>query len=230
MKYASISPVLSILAIASASGASLMTLSNPVADGAINTSGGNNDRSDWGPTIAFPADPAEGAATDFQSITIAHDSDYLYIRQLMFATDAGGFLSGNQMVFFDTDQDRSVGYIGPDGNYAIGADYLLQGTNLFVFTGGANQTGFFWTQIGSASYDDFPFNDHELSFSLGLIGSPVSFDFIATTDFYGGDVYSDTALGGTSGGYYTYTTVPETGATLLGGMAVLCLLGRRRKY
>ena len=226
MKLAFIIP---ILAVTSARGASLMTLSNPVADGAINTGAGNNDRSDWAPTVAFPTDPNEGAATDFQSITVAHDSNYFYIREQMNATAAGGFFSGAQLLFFDTDQNRSVGYTGPLGAYAIGAEYLLEGTSLFAFTGGGDQTAFSWNYIGSVSYDDFPLNDHELSFSRSLFGSPVSFDFMAATDYYGGDVYEDSAMTGASGGYYTYTTVPETGATLLGGIGVLCLLGRRSK-
>lgn len=220
--------ILLVLA-AHAQGASLLTLSNPVADNTINTAASNNDRSDWLTTIAFPTDADEANATDFQSITVAHDSSKFYIREQLYRTANSGFFAGSQILFFDTDQNSANGYTGPLGNYAIGAEFLLEGTSLYSFGGGVNQTAFSWNFIATVSYDDFPTNDHELSFASSLIGSPVSFDFIAVTDYYGGDLYSDTAMSGASGGYYTYSTVPEPGAALLGGLGFACLLSRRSK-
>jgi hypothetical protein len=216
--------------LTAAHGASLLTLSNPVADGAIVTTAGNNDRSDWTTTTAFPTDADESYATDFQSITIAHDSARFYIREQFYRTSNSGFFAGNQILLFDTDQSSGSGYTGPGGTYSIGAEYLLEGTNLYAFTGGTSQSAFLWDYLGSVSYDDFPYNDHELSFSRSLIGSPETFDFIAVSDYFGGaDLYPDSANGGDSGGYYTYTVVPEPTTGLLGLVAALRLMRRRRE-
>ena len=181
IKYA-----LFLLAPAVAQGASLLTLSNPVADNSINTSGGNNDRSDWVTTTAFTTDADESNATDFQSITVAHDTAKFYIREQLYRTTNSGFFASNQILFFDTDQSRANGYTGPSGNYSIGAEFLLEGLSLYAFTGGGSQTSFSWNYVGSVSYDDFPTNDHELSFSRSLLGSPTTFDLIAVTDYFGG--------------------------------------------
>ena len=146
----------------------------------------------------------------------------------MFATDAGGFLSASQRFFFDTDQNRSSGYLGPLGAFAVGAEYMLEGVTLYQFSGGGAQTSWSWNWLGGISYDDWPLNDHEMSFSRALIGNPAAFDFIAATDFWGtGDNYPDSGLGGSGGGYYTYTTVPEPAAVCL--IAVLGIPWSRRR-
>ncbi len=216
------------LTAAAAHGASLLTLSNPVADGAINTAGGNNDRSDWAATIAFPIDPDEANAVDFASITVAHDSTNFYVREQTYRTDAGGFISGNQMLIFDTDQSRASGYRGPNDNFAVGGEYMLQGVTLYRYTGSG--TDFSFTSLGGLSYDDFPLNDHELTIPRSLLGNPGSFDFIAVTDFFGGgDAYPDGAQSGAVGSFYTYSAVPEPHAVLLGGIGLLALLRRRSR-
>jgi len=214
--------------VPAAMAASLLTLTNPVADGAITTTAGNNDRSDWAGVTAFPADPNESLTTDFQAVSFAQDSTNFYLRQQMFATDAGGFLHNNQMLFLDTDQNRATGYLGPNGLFAVGGEYMLQGPTFYQYTG--TGTDWSWTWLGPVtSYDDWPLNDHEMTFSRSTIGNPVAFDFIAATDFWGGgDAYPDTAHGGAPGGYYTYTTVPEPAAFLLLAMVPLLAARRRR--
>lgn len=228
MRFQALLP-LAILSAASSQAASLLTLSNPVSDNSIVTTAGNNDRSDWNTTIAFPVDADESNVTDFQSITVAHDSTKFYIREQFYRTSNSGFFAGNQILFFDTDQSSAVGYTGPSGTFSIGAEYLLEGTNLYAFTGGANQTVFSWSYVATVSYDDFPLNDHELSFSRSAIGSPTTFDFIAVTDYFAnGDLYPDTASGGGSGGFYTYSAVPEPSSGLLGLVTLLGMMRRRR--
>ncbi len=221
------------LLLTAARGASLLTLSNPVADGSIVTTAGNNDRSDWNATVPFPVDADESSATDFQSITVAHDSTHFYIRELLYRTDNSGFFSGNQVLLFDTDQSLSSGYTGPAGAYSIGAEYMLQGVNLYAFTGGTDQTAWSWSFVAASIFDDFPLNDHELSFTRESLGSPAVFDFIALTEFWGaGDLYPDSAAGGSGGGYYTYSinVVPEpSSALIMGPVMAISLLRRRRQ-
>lgn len=211
----------------SAHGASLLTLTNPVADGAINTIAGNNDRSDWVSTTPFTADPDEANTIDYSSITVAHDSTSFHFRQQLFRNDAGGYLSNSQKLILDTDQARATGYLGPDGNFAVGGEYMLEGATLYVYTG----TGidWSWAELGRVtSYEDWPVLDHEMSLSRAAIGGPVSFDFIAITDFWGGDNYPDGAKGGSTGDCFTYTTVPEPAAAALAALALLTA-GRRRR-
>ena len=97
--------------------------------------------------------------------------------------------------------------------------------DLYTGTG----TDWSWTWLGAVtSYDDWPVLDHEMSLSRAAIGDPVSFDFIAITDFWTGDNYPDGARGGTTGDCFTYTTVPEPAAAALAALALLTA-GRRRR-
>lgn len=223
--------LLPLLAGAPVSAASLMTLSNPVADGGITVTPSNNSRADWAGVTAYPVDADESQATDFLAVSMAHDSQNLYIRQQFHRTANSGFFASNQILFFDTDQDRATGYTGPTGSLAIGAEFLLEGTSLFAFAGGSNQSSFSWNWIGVVTYDDFPLNDHEMGFALSWLGSGVdAFDFIGITDYFGnGDHYPDSAYSA-AGDFYTYTTIPEPAAAgfLLAGLGVLSLRRSRR--
>ena len=128
----------------------------------------------------------------------------------------------------DTDQSRASGYRGANDTFAVGAEYMLEGASLYAYTGSGTDWG--WSFVASAVYDDFPLNDHELSFARSALGNPTSFDLIAITDFFGaGDAYVDGAQGGASGSYVTYSTVPEPHALLLGVAGVAAFLGRRRR-
>lgn len=221
-----IKSALFLFAPAVAQGASLLTLSNPVADNVITTTGGNNNRSDWNGLTAYPADANESLALDYHSITVAHDSTYFHIRQVMNST-AGGFFSGDQLFVFDTDRSRSTGYTGGGDTFAAGGEYLLTGNTLMKYTGVG--TNWAWDVIGTITYDDWPTNDHEMSVNRAWLGNATSFDFVALTDYWGGgDAYPDGGQGGASGNFYTYTTVPEPGAALLGGLGMLALFRRRK--
>jgi len=218
--------IIPLIAVTSTQAASLLTLSNPVSDGAIDTTATNNIRSDWAGLTAYPADGDETLALDYESITIAHDSTSFYIRQVMNSTPTG-FFSGDQLFVFDTDQNRGTGYTGGAGTFAVGGEYLLTGNTLLQYTG--TGTDWSWNTIGTIVYDDFPTNDHEMTLSRASIGSPDAFDFVAVTDFWGGgDAYPNGGQGGAVGDFYTYTTVvPEPASVLLGSLGLLALLKRR---
>lgn len=220
-----ISLILPAVVAASAHGASLLTLSNPVTDGTINTTASNNIRTDWAGLTAYPADPDESQTPDFNTLTIAHDSTYFHLHEVMHSS-VGGFYSGNQIFVFDTDRNRGTGYLGGGGTFAIGGDYLLSGNTLLQYAGSG--TDWAWLGLGTISYDDFPTNDHEMSLTRASLGNPAAFDFIALNDYWGGgDVYPNGGHGGAAGAFYTYTTVPEPGTALLGCLGVFARRRRR---
>lgn len=75
-------------------------------------------------------------------------------------------------VFIDTDNNPETGYKGYDGNWAIGADYLLQGGIIFKFNG-PSQTAWEWQEIGSQKYF-IESNQVEIQVPYTVIGITVS--------------------------------------------------------
>jgi hypothetical protein len=221
---------LGLLATAGAHGAVVQTLSNPVADGAINTTGGNNDRSDWAAVTPYAADAYEAASSDWAQVSMAHDTSNFYLRYAMNSTTNGGFLDTNQRAFFDVNQSRSSGYQGGGGQLSVGAEYMLEGTALYAFTGGASQTAWAWNWVGALSYDDYPTHDHELTLPMGSVGTPVAFDFVLFASGSPEDYYPGTGNAAGDGGYFTYTTaaVPEPASIGLLSLGAVAAMRRRR--
>ncbi len=212
----------------SALAGSLETQNNPVNPGDILIgqldATNPNDRSDWIPIPSYQADPSGDASVelDFTGIQIAHDATNFYIHQLLAPSAAPPqFFGFRHNLFIDVDQDRSTGFIGDDGDPAattgflsIGADFLMQGTSLFSFAGGANQEAFSWAQIdqafpfGNIAWDDFPNEDIETLIPAAAMGNPTAFDFVINgSNTVLEDYYPDLASAGVTGDYFTYSTV-----------------------
>ena len=203
--------------------ASLVTLSNPVADGAINTAAGNNLRADWAGVAAYPVDPDEGQPTDWRQVQWAHDSANFYLRYQTYRTEAGGFLTWQENAFLDTDRTWGTGYNG--GWLSVGAEYMLQGQTLYRFTG-ASPGAWSWSQVGSLTFDDWPLNDQEFTLPRSSFGSPQAFDFLLLA---GNDIYPNAANAGALGGVFTYSAVPEPAAASLFALYLVTLALLRRR-
>lgn len=72
---------------------------------------------------------------DYIKLWVVRDNDNLYIsytfaRPVDWNTDAW-----RCNVFIDTDDNATTGYKGSDGDWAVGADYLVQGGKIFQFIG-----------------------------------------------------------------------------------------------
>ncbi|QDV73981.1 spherulation-specific family 4 protein [Botrimarina mediterranea] len=182
----------------------LQTLSNFVADGAIVI---DAPRDGWAGVAAFDADPAGDtpAALDIDSVTIANDTDDLFIR-LTFNAGNGqpAALGSAHRIYLDTDGDRGTGYYGDGGAFAIGADYLVLNNRLYGFQGKTQGT-FSWNFLQDIPADATTTDDIEWSLPLAAVGGAEGFDFLVqTNDAAGPDYVPDAAATGALGNAYRY--------------------------
>lgn len=183
------------------------TLSNPVRVGALAVDAA---RTDWAVIAPFPVDtdsaPLPGPQLDFREVQFANDSTNLFARLQL--NQVGGVapptLGFRHNVFLDTDLDRTTGYSGSSGALSVGADYLVQGSVLYRFSG-ATPTSFTWTAIGALTKNDAVTTDIELTVPLALIGSPASIDFLVNAANTSTEDYlPNGALGGRLGAFFRY--------------------------
>lgn len=193
----------------------------------------DDSRADWAGLTSFNSDsddiPTSGDV-DWNDITIAHDGANLYVRYEPY--DGPGWGSAwRYHVLLDTDQNRNTGYIGGSSQFAIGADYMIEGATVFQFTSGNQNDWGGWSSVGSGSSDENP-SDIELGISQSLVGSPASFYFIVWGDNSGGggtdDAHPDGGLSGAGGDYFQYA-IPEPLTASLIGLGLLVVLRMRRR-
>lgn len=190
---------------------------NPVA--ALDIHG---DRATWSEVEAFPADtsaePGIGPFdVDWRRVTMAHGADrqMVFVRyELNAAADFSAYPAFYNL-FIDADNNRATGYVGSDGQLSIGADYLIQGANVFAFSGGSVQTAFGWELKGAAQSDiKDSGKDIAIAIPMLLIGAPSAFRFVLLGDnvLSGNtpDYYPDNASAGVSGGFFEYSTAAST--------------------
>lgn len=80
--------------------------------------------SDWAGVPVAYSDPSEegaNAGTDFKTVWIAHDSDYVFVRVGFYNT--GSLLRSQNNVFINADGDSATGY----GAHGTGSELLIQG-------------------------------------------------------------------------------------------------------
>lgn len=191
----------------------LETLNNPVANAAITIDG---SRSDWAAVTPYGTD-ATGDTTsslDIVSVSLANDTDELFIRLTL---DASGEtppgLGSTHRVYLDVDNDRSTGYFGDSGSFAVGADFLLLDDRLFAFQGATQET-FSWDFLQDVSADDSTTNDIEWALPLAGLNDPASIDFLVQTNGVGGpDFLPDVGATGSFGNPFRY----EVGVLPLAG-------------
>lgn len=214
--------------LTSASAALVESLNNTVTNGTIVV---DSSRSGWSGLTGFITDPNEGSTIDWHQITIANDSTNYYFRYVM--NDSPALIDGNFRIFFDTDQNRSTGYIGGASEFSVGAEFMIEGATLYQFTGGT-QDAWSWNWLGLQSYNDGVTDDFVISTPIASFGTN-TFNFMLFSDGFTNsvayrDFYVDSSNQGASGGWLQYTTVPEPGVSLLLGLGLgLALLGFRKK-
>jgi YVTN family beta-propeller protein len=167
-------------------------VSNPVAG--ITLAGA---LADWSGVTPFPSDPAdisgEGNLIDWRQAWMAHTDTTLYLAWQN-ATPVES-LSWGHAVYMDTDGQSGTGFLGFAGEFTVGADYVLEGAELFRYTGtGRNWS---WQSVGyvqRAVLGDVA----EIGIPFASIGNPSSIEFYLFGDSIatGGnsmDLYPDVA-------------------------------------
>ena len=128
------------------SAASNTQQSNPVSTILVD---GNLE--DWSGVGAYPQDAADVAdATghiDWRQSWMAHNNQSLFIA---YQNDGPiSALTYGYAVYMDTDSQAGTGFTGFSGEFATGSDYLLEGRDLYRYTGtGSNWS---WDYLGSVS-------------------------------------------------------------------------------
>jgi hypothetical protein len=184
-------------------------VSNPIPLKAIVVDG---NLSDWVSLTSFGMEsPGFSISTsntvDLAQLWIAHDATNLYIACQNYGPTTNG-LNAAYNLYLDTDGNRSTGYRGGANNFPIGADYLLQGSSLYQYTG-TTGTDWNWTFVGTATAAVATSNA-EFSLPRAWLGNPdlIKLFFLDDNPSIGGtlqDAYPRNALqSGGGGGWFAY--------------------------
>ena len=195
-------------------------LSNQV--GPMSIANGSS-REGWELVVPYTKDPSgdNGIAgqIDWNTITMAHDCDELYVRYEV--DDGPPFIPDGYRynLLVDVDNDPATGYRGIDKSLSIGADVLIQGgqgkVTTFKFVNAVNQEAWDWQQI-----DFYPVSDEtkvdgkrDIEYRINISDLDVfnhgvaSFDWVAWADYSTAplDYYPDNGNLGDAGNFNTYT-------------------------
>lgn len=111
--------------------------------------------SDWHGIRALDTSPwqpeetgdAITASLDTASVWAANNNRYLYLKWK--CAGAINFDSNDYSIYLDTDQNELTGFRNFNGNWAIGADYLIQDGNLFKYAGTCTEWNWNWMYVVS---------------------------------------------------------------------------------
>lgn len=205
---------------------SSVAISNKVADGAITVDG---MLSDWAALDSYPPDPNDivgvsnsshvlgaGNQANWRQVQVAHttDTDTIYFA---YTNESPIFISWGFQVFIDTDDDANTGFQGSFGGisaFPIGADYLIEGVNVFQYNG-AGASWDWVTSVGSEGYQvgrSWAGNTGEIFFPLHWIGKSstsggkINFVLFGNNEYYVPeseevDWYPNNAVNGASFSY-----------------------------
>ncbi len=170
-------------------------------------------RDDWAAIPKFPVDNdgsfPSGPELNVTEVSVANDATNVYFRVELDAVGGNPLpvLGSRHNIFIDKDQNRATGFVGTTSRFALGADFLIQGGNLYSFSG-TLQSQFTWTNLGAITANAATLDDLELAVPIAQLGSPDEFNFILLGDNTTSDDYYPTAgVQGVSGNYLRYDIV-----------------------
>lgn len=151
----------------------------------------DGDLSDWASLQNFASDPDDmSGAIDWKQTWAAHDEQHLYFAYRLHKAINVNAAWGYQ-IFIDTQNTPDMGY-----NHALKADYLIEGGNLYKYTGTGNDWQ--WEFVNSAQ-SQINATDREMQFLRSDLGNPTSLRFMlignnAAVGGEGLDIYPNEAF------------------------------------
>lgn len=189
----------------------------------------DGDLSDWIPLVSFGLKFQDFTTSttnpvDLARLWMAHDATNMYVAYQNYWPTTNG-LNAAYNLYFDTDASRATGYRGGANNFPVGADYLLQGSTLYRYTGSTG-TDWNWTLVGLTP-SAVAQSNAEFSLPRMWLGNPVKinlFFFSDNTALPGGTLQAQYPSGSlqTGGGglFLTYQIRDIANPVVSGGIVV----------
>ena len=99
----------------------------------------------------YPENSGDASSADGDLVDMWATSD---TENLYFSYQVAGNIDFNGYfyhIFIDTDMSQATGYRGPDGNYSIGADYMVENGGLWHYSGSGGSS-WSWESAGNIQY------------------------------------------------------------------------------
>lgn len=175
----------------------------------VNVTGGTNNNeanitvngnlNDWDGIASLGSDPLDANglndSIDWVEGWVAHNAQDVYFA---YENETATSLSWGYGIYLDTDNNTATGFTGFLGEYPIGADFLIEGSDVQKYTGSG--TNWSWTSVGTADIG-FAGNTAELAVSRAVLESPQTLNLF----FLG----NNTAVGGPTVDFYPDTVTNE---------------------
>ena len=169
----------------------------------------DGDLAEWASLQSFGTDPDDVSGADnridWLEGWMAHDDASWYVA---WRNDGTAELNWAFNVYLDTDATRASGFRGGADDHPVGAEFLLQGSSLYRYTGAGLEWS--WSFVGAAAVA-LDGSQAELSFARALLDNATAIDvfFLGDNSAYPGgagiDLYPDGALRqGGGGAFFRY--------------------------
>lgn len=159
---------------------------------------------DWAGVTPLAADPADitinGEEIDFRQGYMAHSDTMVYLAYQNDSPMSG--LTYGHAAFIGTDDSDATGFTGFSSEMPFGADFLLEGSDLYSYTGSGND--WMWSYVATLSAEHVG-SVAEIALSRAQLGDPSAIEI-----YWRGN---NEAINGTGIDFYPDATV-DTGAAL----------------
>lgn len=166
---------------------------NPNSNNLVQSLSIDGNLQDWAGLTPLPSDSGDIAGTaeqiDWRQGYIAHSATMLY---LAYQNDAPiAQLTYGHAAYIGTDGSNATGFSGFSSELPFGADYLLEGTDLYKYSGSGNN--WLWTYIATINAQQVG-SIAEFGLSRAQLGNPAAIEI-----FWRGE---NSAVGGTGVDFY----------------------------
>jgi len=165
---------------------------------------------EWDHLLSFGEDEKDmpnASMLDWQKAWMANTPDTLF---LAYQYHNPLQMSWGHIVHLDTDTNKNTGFKGSSGEYPIGVDYMIQGYDIWKYTGDGQSWS--WQFVAEATRSWTTFNS-EMKLPLNLIGNPEKINLFYEADniaigHAGTDLFPNDAISGKQYFSYSLNTPP----------------------